>query len=177
MDKNEGFAGSVVSPGGFIFGVQGWTWGEPRPKSITFFLDGTATVADQHGRPIKGTMVGNKEVKFATSPPKSDGSDRELRVAAFATHEQVVTALAAERIDWQTLTCAGWPQLPYEQLKQVKEVPATPKEELQKIRNSTLRKDALRVRQEYDLARAKEMEVLDEGSTPPPAQPAAPPKP
>ena len=71
MPEHEDLYG-VTSPGGFVFGVSGWTWGEPRPKSITFFLDNTAKVSDQHGRPIKGTVVDNKEVRFAAGPPSND---------------------------------------------------------------------------------------------------------
>lgn len=133
------------SPGGFVFGVQGWDWGEPRPKSITFFTDGTCRVSDQHGRPIRGAVVDSKEVLFAS-----------------ATHAQVVEALAAERVDWTTLTCAGWPQLPYEQLKELKELPPTPEDELAKIKNAQLRKDALRARREFDAARAAELQESEE---------------
>ena len=162
VDNNGIDQASLVSPGGFIFGVQGWSWGEPRMRSITFFLDGTAMVCDQHGRPIKGTVVDGKEVKFALSPPKADGADTGLRVAAFATHLQVIKAIEAERVDWQTLTTAGWPQLPYEMLKDIKVVPPTPKEELQKIRDIKLRKDALKMRQEYDNVKMRELEIPEE---------------
>src|SRR5271154_6184694 len=96
-----------VSPGGFAFGVTGWSWGEQRPRSITFFLDGTAKVCDQHGRPIKGTTKDNKEVFFATSAPDgimvTDGNTppykiryreimeggRLVQKEPLATHEEV----------------------------------------------------------------------------------------
>ena len=61
MATDENLSGEFRSPGGFVFGVAGWTWGEQRPTSITFFLDGSAMVCDQHGRPIKG--VTNNGVK------------------------------------------------------------------------------------------------------------------
>lgn len=138
--------GEFQSPGGFVFGVQGWLWGEPRPKSITFFLDGTAKVSDQHGRPIKGAVVDNKEVRFAQGPPKND--DLPGSRAHLATHVQTIEALKAEGIDWRTLACAGWPQLPYEELKALSELPPTPMEELRKIRDPILRKGALRARRE-----------------------------
>ncbi len=147
------------SPGGFVFGVQGWDWGEPRAKTITFFLGcggeccsksgeicphyGVAKVCDQHGRPIRGTVVDNKEVIFAT-----------------ATHAQAIAALTAERVEWQKLTSAGWPQLPYDQLKQLKDLPPTPEEELLKIRDPLLRRDAIRAKREFAAARAKEVEMV-----------------
>jgi hypothetical protein len=151
--------GSAVSPGGFEFGVQGWSWGDPRPKSITFFLDNTAKVCDQHGRPIRGTVVGTKEVLFAAQPPSPDdpvGSRKHL-----ATHAQVIAALAAERIDWQALVCAGWPQLPYAQLVKLPDLPPTPLEELRKIADPALRKDALKARREVDEVRAKELAATE----------------
>jgi hypothetical protein len=105
---------TLTSPGGFIIGVQGWAWGEPRAKTITFFLDGTVGVYDQYGRPIRGTVVDNKRVLFAMNPPRND--DKPGARSDLATHAQVIAALAAERIDWKALTCAGWPQVPYDDL-------------------------------------------------------------
>lgn len=139
-ENQENRTGEFQSPGGFVFGVQGWTWGEQRPTSITFFLDGTAKVSDQHGRPIKGVVKDNKPVYFGR-----------------CTHAQLIAALAEERIDWQSLNCAGWPQLPYATLKGLKELPPTPLDELRKITDPELRKDALRMRRETDAAREKEM--------------------
>lgn len=151
--------GEFQSPGGFVFGVAGWSWGEPRPKSITFFLDGTAKVCDQHGRPIRGTVLNDKEVRFAQAPPAND--DQPDARANLATHAQVIAALAAERIDWRTLSCAGWPQLSYAELIKIPELPPTPIEELKKIRDPQLRKDALRARREVDSAREKELVDAD----------------
>ena len=146
MVDNENRSGEFESPGGFVFGVQGWIWGEQRPTCITFFLNGTTKVSDQHGRPIKGTV-------------SKDGKPCYFEKCS---HAQVVAALTEERIDWTTLTCAGWPQLPYTQLKALKELPPTPSEELRKIDDPVLRKDALRIRHEVDEARAKEMVVIEE---------------
>lgn len=137
------------SPGGFIFGVQGWTWGDQRPTSITFFLDGTAKVSDQHGRPIKGVV----------------GKDGSPVYFERCTHARVVEALAEERVDWKTLTRAGWPQLRYDVLKELKDLPPTPIEELRKIKDNDLRKDALRIRREADEAREKESQSDGEEST------------
>lgn len=151
-----------MSPGGFIIGVQGWTWGEPRAKTITFFLDNTAGVYDQHGRPIRGTAADNKKVLFAMSPPNVDeklGDRKDL-----ATHAQVIAALALERIDWRTLTWAGWPQLPYDDLVLLiksNTLPPTPVEELRKIKDPNLRKDALRARREADELIAREMAAVE----------------
>ena len=78
------------------------------------------------------------------------------------THTQVIAALAQERVDWQSLVCAGWPQLPYAQLTALKELPPTPLDELRKIKDPALRKDALRIRREVDAARDKEMQVAEE---------------
>lgn len=155
--------GEVESPGGFVFGIVGWSWGEPRPKTITFFLDGTVKVCDQHGRPIKGTVMNGKEVLFAMTPPQSD--DNPTARAKLATHAQVVAALAAEDppIDWKKLTCAGWPQLPYADLSKLKDkLPPTPLEELRKIKDPNLRKDSLRARREIDAVMAKELEDVEE---------------
>lgn len=156
------FSGEVQSPGGFVFGVQGWHWGEPRPTTITWFLDNTAKVSDQHGRPIKGTVgTDGKPVRFADCAPIADQSGEVLPRPQFATHAQVIAALAAERVDWQKLVHAGWPQLPYAELCKLPSLPPTPLEELKKIRNPQLRKDALRARREVDEVRAKEMETSE----------------
>jgi hypothetical protein len=138
--NEQELTGEFRSPGGFIFGVQGWTWGEQRPTSITFFLNGTVRVYDQHGRPIKGTVHDNKPCYF----------DR-------CSHLQVVNALALERIDWQTLVWAGWPQLPYDKLRDVKNLPPTPIEELRKIKDDDARRAAIKLRREIMAAEAKEM--------------------
>lgn len=156
----EDFVGSVQSPGGFVFGVQGWTWGEPRPRSITFFLDGTAKVSDQHGRPIAGTETDGKKVLFAPAPPGND--DPPGTRAKYANHAQVIAALADERVDWLKLACAGWPQLPYAELKKLPSLPPTPLVELRKIRDPELRRDALRARREADEVREKELEAAAE---------------
>ena len=158
------FSGGIRSPGGFAFGVTGWMWAEPRPVAITFFLDGTAKVSDQYGRRIKGTVVDGKEVVFADGPPAHDdppggryvvvGNKKEL--VRPATHAQVVRALAAERVDWQKLSWAGWPQLPYEELAALSELPPTPLEELRKIRDGDLRRAAIRARRERDEAMVRE---------------------
>lgn len=151
----------ITSPGGFVFGVQGWHWGNPRPVSITFFLDNTAVVGDQYGRPIRGTVHPNgKELYFALGPPQND--DKPSERASLATHEQVIDALEAERVKWQDLKWAGWPQIPYERLKALPELPPTPLEELRKIKDNRLRKDALRARREADESRAREMQAIEE---------------
>lgn len=144
-DMGRDYSGEFRSPGGFVFGTQGWTWGEQRPTAITFMLDGTCKVSDQHGRPIKGTVKDNRPLYF----------DR-------CSHAQVVAALAEERVDWQTLVCAGWPQLPYAQLKALKMLPPTPIDELRKIADSDLRNDALKIRREMDAAREKEAALAAE---------------
>lgn len=136
------------SQNGLVFGIQGWSWGEPRPTSITFFLDGSVRVSDQHGRAIKGVTVGGEAVIFAN-----------------CTHQEALEALAQEGIDWTELECAGWPQLPYEALKEMESLPPTPKEELQKIPDRALRKAALRAKHEAETLLQRELEPEEEDAT------------
>lgn len=167
-------SGIFESPGGQVFGIQGWNWGDPKPKGITFFLDGTAKVTDQHGRPIPGNLnpETNKKVLFALRPP-TEGDTDEYR-KKFATHEQVIKALEEEKIDWRKLHLAGWPQLRYDKLKTVPNL--IPVDvllsdenldafitELRKIRDTSLRKDALRYVREVYEERQKELQQEDEG--------------
>ena len=157
--------GEFQSPGGFVFGVQGFTWGEPRPTAITFFLDGSAKVSDQHGRPIRGALVDGKKIMFADSAPENDQSGKITPRPQFATHAQVIAALSSERVDWKTLACAGWPQLPYAELVKLNgQLPPTPPEELAKIRDLQLRKDALKVRRGVIEAEEREIGVGEEDS-------------
>lgn len=159
--------GSVTSPGGFVFGVQGWVWPEPKPMSITFFLDGTCKVSDQHGRPIKGSSIDGKQVYFAQSPPIEDElslNQGELPPSRkkYGNHEQVLNALEKDGHNWRKVAFAGWPQLPYEKLVCLKDVlPKTPIEELRKIRDPKLRKDAIKVRREI-IEQEEECEDEDE---------------
>lgn len=191
---------NTTSPGGFQFGVQGWVWNDPKPTTITFFLDGTAMVCDQYGRQIRRAITSRGELRFADTPPESPRDGNVQPRPHFATHAQVIAALAEERINWQgyevryitpggrpmtrggltlddavkvqvklvqdgnrdvaivrEIVYAGWPQLPYDELKGLPELPPTPIEELRKIRDPQLRKDALRIRREADEAREKEM--------------------
>lgn len=162
-------SGGGVSPGGFEFGMQGWHWGDPQPRSITFFLDNTAMVCDQYGRPIKGSVLDGKEVWFAVTPPKHDEAPGAR--SKLGTHAKVVDALTAERVEWWRLACAGWPQLPYDSLKRVygedlTGLPPTPVDELRKIRDKQLRRDALKARIEYDEARSREGLADDEDDYP-----------
>lgn len=156
-----------MSPGGFEFGVQGWHYADPIPKSITFFLDNTVLVADQYGRPIRGVVAEGKELWFAITPPEQHmdvsllyqprSITIENKSVPLATHAQVIAALTAERIDWKKIPAAGWPQLTYTELKKLGELPPTPLAELRMIRDPQLRKDAMRMRREYDDIRTKEL--------------------
>ena len=190
----------------FEFGVQGWNWGAPIPKSITFFLDHTAMVCDQYGRQIRRALSPEtgQEVLFADSPPSASREGDVTPRPQFATHAQVLAALAAERIDWlsykvtyrakgggmverqgltldsatklqtkliqegntqvlldRTIVCAGWPQLKYEELEKLSELPPTPEAELKKITDPDLRRAALRIRRESNAAREKELQAAD----------------
>lgn len=168
LQPSDEMIGNVTSPGGFVFGVQGWTWGEPKPQSITFFLDGTAKVSDQHGRPIKGATSDNKEIWFAVAPPREDDKpDQDGNLPPhrrkYATHAQVINALESNGHQWRKCSWAGWPQLPYAELCKIKSLlPPTPIEELRKIRDDNLRKDALRIRREIIEAEEMEAEQLQE---------------
>lgn len=163
----EGQHNGNQSPGGFEFGLQGWHWSDPKPRAITFFLDGTAMVTDQYGRPIKGASYDGKEVYFATRPPQQDdpnagyavqyggGNINAVRKVKLGTHAEVIAALRAEGVDWATLTRAGWPQVPYEFLKKVfgedlSNLPPTPMDDLKKIRDPNMRRDAFKARMEHD---------------------------
>lgn len=116
------------------FGVVGYSYGEIRPTAITFFIDGTTKVSDHRGNRIKDY----------------DGS-----------HQQTIEKLKDAGHDWQKLVWAGFPQLPYEQLAELSQLPPTPIDELAKIKDTSLRKDALRIRREADEAAAKELELAD----------------
>lgn len=118
----------VKSPGGFVFGIQGYEYGEVRPQSVTFFIDGTARVYDHRGN------------QMLSGP-----------------HSEVVEKLKELGTDWQRLNSAGWPQLPYDQLKELSFVPVTPLDELLKIKDKERRADAVRYRKELD-------EALEEAS-------------
>lgn len=182
------------SPGGFEFGLQGWTWGDPKPTSITFFLDNTAMVCDQYGRQIlRAVAPDGREVRFADKPPDGNREGTVVPRPQFATHRQTLEALGAERINWlayevkwvtktgdvrgrggmtqeeamklharmvredcrvvtvaREISCAGWPQLPYDELRKLPELPPTPEDDLRKILDPALRRDALRARSEAD---------------------------
>lgn len=186
IQENQVIDGMTVSPGGFEFGIQGWNWGTPRIKSVTFFIDNTAMVSDQHGRPVRGIYdeKTNENYLFAMTPPHGDAQRANEPRAKYATHQQVVDILLSDlNIDlikeindagemcvackgegkrgdsqWcqmcnrtgkkQVIACAGWPQLPYEQLKKIKKLPPTPEDELERILDSKLREDALKMRAE-----------------------------
>jgi hypothetical protein len=149
-------------------------WGEARPVTITFFLDNTAMVADQYGRPIRGTIVNNKEVFFAMEAPQSD--DTPTTRAKLATHAQTIAALTAERVDWTKLTWAGWPQISYDELKALPTVPSWSFSSEHRaasnsvgpcgcvvcsIRDPKIRRDAMRFKQEMDNLLTKQMDEIN----------------
>lgn len=205
FEGQGGEAWSGLSPGGFEFGVVGWVWGQPVPKSITFFVDGSAMVCDQYGRPIRRAILPDgSELRFADCPPDANKEGMVAPRPQFATHVQVLAALAAERIDWtsyevryrsrdgnrrvngnltleaalklqerllregygqvameRTIACAGWPQIPYEDLMKLPELPPTPTDELEKIGDPKLRRDALRAKSEVAAARDRELQPAE----------------
>lgn len=203
--------GDNISPGGFTLGDDGRCFGSDYryapsvPKSITFYLDNTAMVADQYGRPMRGVITAEgKTVLFADRPPDGDREGVVIPRSQFSPHAQVVAALTAEGFDWlayevryvandgrqrtspnltlekanelmekmassgtqkvgvfRMIACAGFPQLPYDLLKKLPELPPTPYEELRKIRDSKLRQDALKARRERDEQREKELQATE----------------
>lgn len=179
FESLSGGGSSMMSPGGFEFGVQGWIWGEPNPKSITFFLDGSVMVCDQHGRPIKGVVSESGEaLYFATTPPPAttdnsmpyekrfhvdnmDRNGKHVQKYPLATHVQVVAALVLERIDWMKLNRAGTPQLPYDELKKVPNLPLLSDEEVRRIPDRSLRSDLMKLRREQAEIRSKELEAAE----------------
>lgn len=215
FESDQYLTGQTVSPGGFEFGVQGWSPGQPIPKSITFFLDGSAMVADQYGRPIKCSLMGDKEIRFADNPPQGNHEGLVPPRPQFATHAQVIAALADEGLNWlayqvrwtsksgrqgvrnnlsleaatkvqttlmsdgntnvilaREIVTAGWPQLPYDELKKLPASALPPiipdgsmsdpyLESLRKIPDPILRKDAIRFRQEMYSSSLKELAVAE----------------
>lgn len=179
--------GMPVSPGGFEFGLQGWSWPEPVPCGITFFLNNTVMVTDQFGRAIRGAEVDGKRVFFAVSAPRADDPEPGFVRAPspsgsgvvrmrLATHAEAVAALEAERVDWVGLNRAGWPQLDYASLKKLPGLPAWPFDAEHNpatgltpgrtcncvvcaVRDPEVRKAALRARAEAEEAAAREMEA------------------
>lgn len=191
----------MQSPGGFQFGIEGWNWGQPTPTSVTFFIDGTAMVADQHGRPIRGAVLSStgKEILFAPCPPVASKEGVVVPRPWLASHSDVVAALLEEKIDVVehmneagtacprcqgqgrfgnercrpcrgsgvkvTVQCAGWPQLEYAHLSRIKVLPPSSEEDVFKIRDPKLRRDALRVRRERSAEferTQKELQTIEE---------------
>lgn len=171
MYNNDNYYGSR-SPGGFVFGIQGWVWQPPKVSGITFFLDNTAKVSDQYGRPIKGTIIDGKEVLFAQGPP--DDNEGPNARKKFANHSQVIKALAAEHVKWNEITWSGWPQIPYDELKKMTEMPWPFDDEHTTnkkggcacirccIKDPQLRKDAIRLRREQEEKIAEELGWTDD---------------
>ena len=175
MPREYDQPGSQPSPAGFHIGIVGWIPPQQAVSGITFFLNGTAMVTDQYGRPVRGAEIEpGKPVYFAMCPPinpeddKNPGfrnavnKDGKRDLVKLGTHAEVVKSLEYERIDWTSLDFAGWPQLPYDELKKLKSVPKTPIDELRKIQNADARKDALRIRREFDKARELELQGVEE---------------
>lgn len=172
----------LKSPAGHVFGVEGWNWGIPVPTSITFFIDNTCKVCDQHGRPIRGVMIEGRGAKvehpltegmrvlFSMLPPQENRTSKEAEEhAKLSTHAQVIAALLHEKIDWTKLVFAGWPQVSYDELKGLRGLPAWPFADEHDnnattrcyclfccVRDPIAREGALRVRQEHNSVRERE---------------------
>lgn len=185
LPREYDHVGTMKSPGGFEFGLQGWTPPEQRVSGLTFFLNGTAMVCDQLGQPIRGTVkASGSPVFFAMMPPQQDDKNPGYRqsidgngkrvMVKLATHAEVVAALGEERIEWSTLTFAGFPQLAYEELKKLARLPSWPFSDVHdpnspvglsctcvtcSIRDPKLRKDAIRVRREVNDSREREVQT------------------
>lgn len=196
-----------LSPAGF--GIQGWSYGTPVPRGITFFLDGSAMVVDQYGRAIRGVvMITGEAVLFAMTPPDAVRDGPVVPRPQYGSHSKVIEAMLNEGVQWlgyevrwasksggvrthgnmtreaalerqaqltketgvgsvvvaRQIVCAGWPQLPYEELKKLPQdsLPYTPMDDLRTIPDVLLRKDAMRMRREMEAQRLKEVQMADE---------------
>ena len=96
------------------------------------------------------------EVRFRTTGGKDNVRGGLTMEAASKLQEQLLREGKTQVMVTQTIACAGWPQLPYEELKKLKVVPPTPAEELRKINDAVLRRDALRYRREVDEMRVRD---------------------
>lgn len=176
FESEGGGGGLKESPGGHVFGIEGWHWPAPAPTSITFFLDGSAMVADQFGRPIRGADCGGRRYYFATTAPSGElrgqdialtpyqsrqAVDENRRKVRLASHQEVIEALTAERVDWTTLTWAGLPQLTYDELVSLPGLPLIGEEELRRIPDKEMRKHAIRWRRKVEEDRRADIEVPD----------------
>ncbi len=154
LKGDSDWTGEVRSPGGHVFGLQGFQFADPIVCALTFYLDNTCEVHDQYGRPVRGVITkDNKTVLFAPDPPNADrGNDAYRGPHKYATHMETVIALEGENIDWRKLPFAGTPQLDLERLQSIKDrLPeGVPIEQLHKIKSPELRAAALRVRLELD---------------------------
>jgi hypothetical protein len=171
LTMDEMHFGEFESPKGFVFGIQGFKYSDPIVRTVTWFIDNTALVADQYGRCIKGILTKDAhEILFAPSAPDAtmpSGAGIDLPKSPFhagrrppppekryATHLEVYDALIAEGVDIRKLSVCGWPQLPYDLLVELKDLlPPVPIEQLHTIKAPELRKDALRMRLEMDTRR------------------------
>lgn len=218
FERDDYEVGMVQSPGGFEFGIQGFTYGPPIPKSITFFLDGSAMLCDQYGRVIRRALNASGQiVLFADTPPDANRDGTIHPRPQFANHAQTLQTLKDERVNWlayevryvskngghrakgglntmedakrvqeallrdgnghvticHEIVSAGWPQLPYEELKKLPLSVFPPVEsedpslrdaylrELRKIPDPELRKAAIRFRHEMDIALQVERDTVE----------------
>ena len=74
------------------------------------------------------------------------------KVKAEELQEKLIKEGVTDVMVYREVAVAGWPQLSYDELMELDELPPTPESELRKIRDLKLRRDALRARKEYDEA-------------------------
>ena len=130
-----------------MFGIQGFSYANPIPHGITFMLDDTTVVYDQYGRVCTGKAI---------------PGDKDRKCEYEGTHKEVIERLRANGIDWQNLSWAGFPQLPYSDLKKLKHIPQELSEDdWKKVPHGTIRKDMKRAAAEWKEDRKKE-ELLQE---------------
>ncbi len=135
----------IASASGIPFGIEGFDYGETRVRSVTFMLNGNTRVCDHRGNEV-----------------------REMR----GTHAEVIARLKEAGYEWyldenralwlkhgkDAICTAGFPQLPYDELKELPAIPVTPLDELMKIRDKLLRVDAMKARKEADASAAEQLE-------------------
>lgn len=147
---------------------------------------GFAKVCDQHGRPIKGTVSEEGTVvlfnkcSHAQTIAALQAEGIDVLAAINDAGGQCLRCKGTKMFNnkWcpvcyhkasgtstglkPMVTCTGWPQLPYDKLKKLKNLPMTPIEELVKIHDQELRRDALKMRKEMEAEHQKALAILME---------------
>lgn len=147
---------NITSPGGIDFGIQGWDYGEIRPTTVVFLITGIARVCDHHGNPIEELCGPHAEV-LATL--KEAGFDWHIADDEKSTLWLVRKSRGKMDKNVTMMSVAGFPHLPYAELKKMPRLPETPIDELRNIKNKKHRNDALKARAEADRENQRSMDA------------------